>query len=30
VEEELSEEVQAYLEVLIEIKIKEGLQPAAA
>jgi predicted permease len=30
VEEELSEEVQAYLELLIEMKIKEGLQPADA
>ena len=30
VEEELKEEVQAYLELLIETKIKEGLKPAEA
>jgi predicted permease len=30
VEQELSQEVQAYLEMLIEIKIKEGLKPGEA
>jgi hypothetical protein len=30
VERELTEEVQAYLELLIEAKIKEGLKPAEA
>jgi putative ABC transport system permease protein len=30
VEQELTEEVQAYLELLVEMKIKEGLSPAAA
>jgi predicted permease len=30
VEQEFSEEIQAYLEMLIEFKIKEGLNPAAA
>jgi putative ABC transport system permease protein len=30
VEEELTEEVQAYLEMLVEIKIKEGLKPGEA
>src|SRR5688572_22415109 len=30
VEQELSQEVQAYLEMLIEIKIKEGLHPTEA
>jgi predicted permease len=30
VEQELTEEVEAYLEMLVETKIKEGLQPAEA
>ena len=30
VERELTEEVQAYLELLVEGKIKEGLKPAEA
>jgi hypothetical protein len=30
VEQELTEEVEAYLEILVEMKVKEGLQPAEA
>src|SRR5687768_13778946 len=30
VEQDLTEEVQAYLEMLIEIKVKEGLKPGEA